>query len=289
MDELIIYDKGGQDRGIRGMFRIIRVLKSKKFDLTFIPHRSIRSALIARCANIPKRIGFHNSAGSFLYSDVVGHRSGVGVHEIERNLDLIAIFKASIGSTRPEIFPDDKDKKRVSAFLKESRKSPSKPIIAVAPGSVWATKRWLCDRFAEVSNRLIEEEDAEIVLIGGAEDEKLCRHIASNLDFAPIIAAGRLTLRQSAELLKRCHLLLSNDSAPVHLSSAVGTPVVSIFGPTVKDFGFYPYGERNTVVEIELYCRPCGSHGGNKCPEGHFRCMREITADNVLGRIRDIK
>jgi len=118
-------------------------------------------------------------------------------------------------------------------------------------------------------------------LVGGKQDQMLCEEIARQ-DGTAISVAGQLTIRQSAELLRRCHLLVSNDSAPVHMASAVGTPVVAIFGPTIPGFGFYLYGPKNKIVERDLSCRPCGLHGSKKCPLGTHQCMKDIQPEKVF-------
>ena len=128
---------------------------------------------------------------------------------------------------------------------------------------------------------------AKVVLIGGASDRVLCDEIARRTTNAPLIAAGRLTLRESAALLAQCDLLLSNDSAPVHIAAAVGTPVIALFGPTTPSLGFAPYGPGHTVLEVPLDCRPCGKHGGKRCPKRHFRCMRNLAPEQVFHRIAE--
>jgi heptosyltransferase-2 len=155
-------------------------------------------------------------------------------------------------------------------------------MIALAPGTVWNTKRWPAERFAELARKL-DGEGYTVALVGGAEDRPLCDAIVSAAAPARIFtAAGALSLLRSAELIRRCQLLVSNDSAPMHLGVAVGTPVVALFGATVPEFGFAPYGPKDLVVEIRgLSCRPCSSHGGARCPINTFDCMLRISADRV--------
>ena len=125
-----------------------------------------------------------------------------------------------------------------------------------------------------------------MILIGGPADNDIAGQVIDAATSSPINLVGKLSLRESALLIRHCQLLLTNDSAPLHLAVGVKTPVVAIFGPTVRDFGFYPYGKDDIVVEIdELPCRPCGKHGGQQCPEGHFDCMRQITAAQVVKSI----
>jgi heptosyltransferase-2 len=181
----------------------------------------------------------------------------------------------------PELFPDEGDYLAVEVLLKAQGAPPAGPFIAIAPGSVWPTKRWLPERFGRVADHLIQE-NFRVVFIGSSMDRGLCESIVSGMHHRPIVAAGHWSLRQSAAFLSRCRVLLSNDSAPVHMGVAMGTRVVALFGPTVPAFGFAPYGEDHAVIQRNVSCRPCSVHGGKRCPQGHFRCMKEISVEEVL-------
>ena len=162
-----------------------------------------------------------------------------------------------------------------------------KNILAVAPGTIWNTKRWPADRFAAVCKQ-ISSENITIVLIGGKEDEALCKEVMEIVQTKNVFStAGELSLLQSAELIRRCKVLISNDSAPMHLAVAVGTPVIAIFGATVPEFGFAPRGPRNIVIETNgLQCRPCSIHGGDTCPINTFECMLSITPEVVVDKVK---
>jgi heptosyltransferase-2 len=162
-------------------------------------------------------------------------------------------------------------------------------MVAIAPGSVWNTKRWIQEHFVGLIKILVDE-GYSIAVVGGAEDASLCQEIERATGNERVLnAAGRLMLLQSAELLRRCKVVVSNDSAPMHLAGAVGTPVVAIFGATVPQFGFGPTGALDEVVEtLGLPCRPCSIHGGDACPIGTFVCMKQITPGQVLEKVRMI-
>ena len=172
--------------------------------------------------------------------------------------------------------------KKIDEFVASSDLQNEKRLIAIAPGTIWNTKRWLKEQFAALA-RMLYQKGYAIVLIGGPEDLVLCGQIQELAGDAKIVnASGRLPLLQSAELLRRCRLLVSNDSAPMHLGVAMRTPVVAIFGATVPAFGFAPYGAHDVIVEtLGLPCRPCSIHGGEKCPIKTFVCMNNITAERV--------
>jgi heptosyltransferase-2 len=282
---VIEYDKRGGQRGLGGMFSISRALKVQRYDVALVPHRSLRSALVTALSRIPVRIGFDLSAGRFLFTETVHYEKNI--HEIERNLFFLKALDLSIPKKElPSVYPSTEDVRAVDRFFSEAQIKPNDKLIAIAPGSVWNTKRWLSERFSDLVRR-ISAAGMKVVLVGGREDESLSQKIASDAQGAYIsLSAGRFSILQSAELLRRCAALVSNDSAPMHLAVAMKTPVVAIFGATVPSFGFGPYGEKDVVVQIEgLPCRPCSIHGGDKCPIGTFECMVKISAEMVFAKI----
>ncbi len=281
---VIVFDKRGKDNGMTGLQLVAQKLKVWRYDIALIPHRSLRSALLARLAAIPRRIGFNTSGGRLLLTETIQYRKEL--HEVERNLE----FLPPIGLTIPEkplprLFPSEIDQARVNHFLSSYADFPSK-IVTIAPGSVWNTKRWLPERFIDLAKKVVQNGFG-VVLIGGGEDEELGRSILDAVDSPRCVSAiGALTLLQSAELIRRSHVLVSNDSAPMHLAVAMQTPVVAIFGATVPSFGFAPYGVHDVVVETPgLECRPCNIHGGPHCPIKTFDCMTRIEADGVLKHV----
>jgi heptosyltransferase-2 len=155
-------------------------------------------------------------------------------------------------------------------------------LIVVAPGSRWATKRWPPGRFARAADELARETAATVVLVGSDADREICASVRELMDAVPVDLSGGLPLGQLIALVKRAQLVLSNDSAAAHIAAATRTPVVAVFGPTVPAQGYAPYTDRARVVETEFECRPCGSHGSDKCPRGDFVCMESLDASSVV-------
>jgi len=283
VDELIIFDKKGKDKGIKGIIKMVRIISKGNYDVAFIPHRHFRSAIIPFLAGVRIRVGFDKSAFKFLYTYVVEYRQ---IHEIERNLSLLEPFGIKVNMKElPNLYPSDYDKFYIDGLLS----GVNSRIISIAPGSVWETKRWLKERFAELA-RFLSDDNFVVALIGGEEDFKLCEEIRRMSGSEKVLNfCGKLSLLQSAELIRRSIVLVSNDTAPMHIAVAMRTPVVAIFGSTVPKFGFYPYGEKDRIVQVEnLYCRPCGIHGRRKCPEGHFKCMRLIETEKVYLEVKNL-
>jgi heptosyltransferase-2 len=288
--ESLVFDKRRRQRGIGGMLRISRTLRDRRFDLAIVPHRSMRSALITHRAEIPVRIGFSTSAGRFLFTDTVLYDRNA--HEIDRNLSLVHPLGISVSHpVLPAVYPSAEDVTTVNRMLAEARARgvDTGNLIAVAPGSVWNTKRWPAERFASLVQRLAGD-GFSVAFVGGEDDRPLCDAIAAASGGTEVLnSAGDLTLLQSAELIRRCKVAVSNDSAPMHLAVAVRVPVVAIFGATAPQYGFAPRGALDSIVETNgLSCRPCAIHGGKQCPVGTFDCMLRISPDEVLERIRAI-
>ncbi len=209
--------------------------------------------------------------------------------QIDRNLSLLhPLGIRNMVSDVPALYPSDEDRTIIDKCWKQWELGRQR-VIAFAPGSIWATKRWLPERFAEVAKYFVQKK-YRVVLVGGKEDRQLCENICSQAGSdCIVIAAGDLSLLQSAELIRRCSVLLSNDSAPLHLATAVQTPVVAIFGATVPQFGFAPRGKHDMVLGVEgLSCRPCAIHGGNRCPIGTFDCMNKMSVQTVVRAMEKI-
>lgn len=271
----IAYDKRRLDRGLSGLLRLARMLRREGYARAVLPHRSLRSAAIARLAGIPERIGFAGGPASWSYTRVV--EAPAGVHDAERQLALAAdgVDARSGGRARVSLGLTGEDRLAADRWLTE--RGITGDFTALAPGSIWGTKRW--GGYVQLAARL----QGPVVVLGGPDDLPLAREVAAAAGERGHSAAGALPLRVSAALLERARVLVTNDSAPLHLAGAVGTRTVAIFGPTVPAFGFGPRGARDRIIEIRgLECRPCSHHGPETCPLGHHKCMQMIAVGTVL-------
>ena len=280
--EAIAYDKRGADAGIAGFLRMVRRLRAGEYDIAFLAQGSLRSAALALLARIPSRIGFSTSGGAWLYTKRVAYREDL--HHAARLLQLARPNgrEPTPEELRPVLVPGDQERAAVDALLREHGIAPGDALIALAPGSVWGTKRW--PYYPQLAATL--GSMAHVIVVGSADDTPLAADIKA---FAPssVDATGRLSLLASAELLRRAAILVTNDSAPEHLASAVDTPTIALFGPTVPEFGFGPLATRSAVLGLDdLACRPCDRHGPARCPLGHHRCMRDLSPERVAERVR---
>jgi len=279
--DIIVYDKRGRDRGIGGFVRLARRLRANRYAHAYLAQGSARSAALVLAAGIRRRIGFETSAGRRLYTSRVAYIENE--HHAARLLRL-AVNGGELSPTlvRPRLFPGVAERQAVDELLGQHGWGAA-PFVAFAPGSVWATKRW--PYYAE----LVAELDAHIAIVGSVADRELAAEIAHKGGARVVDCTGQLSLLASAELIGRARVLVTNDSAPLHLASAMGTPTVVAFGPTVPEFGFGPLAPRSRVLGVTtLACRPCDRHGPQRCPLGHWRCMREITPRHVAEAVREL-
>ncbi|MGH7537247.1 MAG: glycosyltransferase family 9 protein [Gemmatimonadales bacterium] len=179
----------------------------------------------------------------------------------------------------PEFFLGPPARERVGRWLAERGVNDS-PLAVLAPGAAHFTKRWPMDRWIALAERLRARGYA-LAVVGGPED----RAMAQDLATLAASTAGEFALQETGALLERARVAISGDTGVMHMATAVGTPVVALFGPTVGQFGFFPYSTKATVLQRDLTCRPCTAMGGPRCPMGHHRCLTDIAPDEVAAAV----
>ena len=287
-DDVISWDKRGGEGGPIGTLAVVRRLREAGADVALVPHRSFRSALLPALAGVPSRVGFDESGGRAFLTRRAPYRARQ--HEIER----IASLAEAVGVPVPDggvpfsvrVRPDDTE--RAERFLEAEGVAPGRPVVLVAHGSRWRTKRWPPERFAEAAATLASDLGGVVAIAGAPSDRSSAAAVAGRLASAPVDAVGRLDMGGWLALVRRASILLSNDSATAHVAAGVGTPVVAVFGPTVPGMGYAPYSVRARVVGTDLGCRPCGRHGHDACPLGHFGCMLGVSVDAVVAAAREL-
>jgi heptosyltransferase-2 len=253
--------------------RLVLKIRRTKYDLAFSLQRSMTSSLIMVMGGIPERIGL---SGQRLLTQMV--KPERGLHIRDRYLALLRPFTMKVFDRNTALHWTDAEEKTAEGLI--PRRAADVQRAGVAPGSKWATKRWPEEYYTELIKNLARS-GVELFLIGGREDRSLCDAILRSSGEAAVNTCGRLSILESAALIRRLDLMIANDSAPLHIADAVGTPVFAIFGPTVRRFGCTPYRPHDRLFELDLDCRPCSRHGGRRCPQGHFRCMRDIPPEQI--------
>jgi heptosyltransferase-2 len=278
---VIRYDK--RNSGLSGLLKIISKIRKERYNIVICPHRSFRSALLTYCSYARIKIGFNRNLMSFLLTRKVNYdRSS---HEIQRNLELVKNipgirFTDPANTLKPELFPSDNDKLFVDKLLSSASSSR---LITFAPCSKWFTKQLPLHKSAEIVKAFINSGNT-VILIGGADDIPYCRNIEKEITGSPLMnLCGRLTPLQSTVIIGRSRCLISVDSAAAHLCASTDTPIIQIYGSTVPAFGFYPLTSKNVIIENgSLSCRPCTDHGKRRCPLKHFKCMEDLSAEDIV-------
>jgi len=264
-----------------------RQLRSDKYNVVIDLHGSLRSLLIRRAMKafrvltlrkfrlhrailiLCKRNLYPDDHGMALW--MMDATKSLGIEDDGDGLDLFV---------NPEI--EVQVKNRLTSEMGQGN------IIAFAPGARHTTKRWLIEHWCDLAKTLISQSDVNILVLGSADEKSLGDEIIGAIGNRGWNAAGEFNLEETAAALNYCQLVISNDSGIMHIAAARKVPVVGIFGPTVRAFGFYPFRVPFRIVEKSLPCRPCSTKGSSLCPLGHFRCMRDITVDQVFQAYVDI-
>lgn len=281
------YDKRGTHSGVGGFRAVARLAHAHEAtDVAYLAQGSLRSAALAVAAGFERRVGFDSSTGRIFYTERRAYRADQ--HHAERLWRLAAGDDAPSPDARvlrPSLHPGAEEREAVQRVL-DAHGHAGEPLVALAPGSVWATKRW--PYYAALSRRL--SALGRVVVLGSDADRELAKAIATETFGSAIDATGRLSLLGSAEMLARAQVLVSNDSAPLHLASAMNTPTVALFGPTVPAFGFGPLASTRRIAQVEmLACRPCDAHGPQRCPLEHWRCMRDLSVAEVEQAVLEVR
>ncbi|HUW84266.1 MAG TPA: lipopolysaccharide heptosyltransferase II [Phycisphaerae bacterium] len=285
MDEILLWP-GGQTKTTRreGFARLACELRRRRIDLAVLLANSFRSALLASLAGARQRVGYDRDGRGLLLTDrLVAQRLDGDFVPVPmvRYYNAIAAFLGCREFPEGLVLPaGPEDDRRFAEICRQYRVGPKRPLVVVNPGAAYGqAKCWLPARFAELSDRLIDTQAAQVVVTCGPGEVSIARRIEANLRReATVLADDPLSLRQLMGLIRRCDLLVTNDSGPRHIAAAYGVPVVSIFGPTDPRWSETGYPlERKVIADVD--CTHCMKR---VCPTDH-RCMRALTVEMVLG------
>ena len=282
VDEVIYFDNvPAIDTGL------LKKLRSLHFDLmlVFYPMGVVDLPLVTATAGIRRRFGFRDAVRGNLYTHPfdIDYRRGEG----RSNLDLACRAGGRPGGG-PFFFIGAADRERVDRFFADNRIRPGEIVISMHPGSQ-EMKRWPKHHFAAIGDRLARDYRARVVLLGGPDEEALCRDISKLMRARPIVAAESLALKETAEVIRRSALFIGNDSGLMHIASAVSTPLIGLFGPTdtVKN---RPWGDpkKTIIIKGRMNCAPCYRNGQMPCIHGKNLCMAGISVEEVYARSQSL-
>ncbi len=293
--KLYVWDKRRNKN--RNLFKLIKELRKTEYDHIINAQRFFSTGLMTMLARGKEKIGFDKNPLSFFFDQRVKHEipepekmrpydpkasTAPTTHEVDR---LNALIEHLTDRSRPlpRLHPSEAVRAEVHRLIiaHPERSRSTDHLIILAPASVWYTKQWPEEKWVELIKAL--PTDKRILLIGAPGDAPMCERIQIAAARGEVLA-GKLSLLGTAALMQRAEMNYVNDSAPLHIASAMHAPVTAVFCSTVPAFGFGPLRGNGRVVERTepLYCRPCGLHGYRACPEGHFKCAKEIEVERVL-------
>jgi len=286
-DEPIAYDPAGEHRGWKGRERLVRELRARRFDIALLLPNSFDAAWLAWRSGIPERIGYARDGRSPLLTKAipVPKPGEIPPHEKFYYLELLVRAGWSDKLSDPThiaLEVPDADRQRAEQTLLAAGARPAALRVAVGAGASYgAAKCWPPDRFAKTLNQMVNETDAEVIVLGAPGEASVSAAIARELRRRPIDLTGKTAIAELPALLSQCHLFLGNDSGAMHVAAAVGLPVVAVFGPSDPG-GTAPVTPRATIVQQKPYCSPCFLR---RCPTDH-RCMKSVTPEMVSAALR---
>ena len=271
LKKIIIWNK---NKKYKSLFKTIKTIRQEKYNTVICVQRFFNAGLIAATSGAKNIIGFKKNPLSFLFSATINHQFNKNIHETERNNSLINNIVANTNSPL-KLHINQIDNTKLEELI-------STPFICIAPASVWFTKQYPANQWVELINNITKYR---IYIIGAPNDEKLASYLIENSLSKNIKSlCGKLSLLESAALMKYAQMNYVNDSAPMHLASAVNAKVCAIYCSTIPEFGFGPLSNDSFIIQSKenLKCRPCGLHGHNSCPKKHFNCAKTINTQQLL-------
>ncbi len=278
---VLIWDK--KKNKLRNLFNVLIGIRREKYDKVINVQRYTATGILTAFSKAKEKIGFDKNPLSRFFDVKVEHVFN-DLHETERNHLLIKHI-VNTPVLKPKLYPSSADEEFVVSVLAGSFRDAPGPhtFITISPASVWFTKQYPPNKWAAFINKI--PHHIKVYLLGGKTDRSLCEAIIQMTESnTPVNLCGELNFLQSAALMKHAQMNYVNDSAPMHFASAVNAPVTAVYCSTIPGFGYGPLSDIKFIVERKepLYCRPCGLHGHQACPQAHFKCALEINDEQLL-------
>jgi len=281
LNEVIIYDKEGPERGLLGNLKFIWALAWKRFDIAIILHPTARAHIVTFFSGIPRRIGYDKKMGSLL-TKRIPHTKQLGLkHESDYSLDILSYIGIETEEKMLCVPVNAESECRIGELFAKNGINGQDTVIVVNPGASCPSKRWRPENFAKVSDTLAERYDAKIVIISDSRDKYFADSVSKEMKAKSLNLAGLTAVKDLASVFKRSDLFISNDSGPVHIACATGVPVIAIFGRNDRGLSperWGPMGKNDIVLHKDVGCDICMAHN---CRIG-FKCLDAITVGEVV-------
>lgn len=284
VDDIIVYDEKGRDRGPLAKLRLILRLRKERFDIAFLLHRSWTRALLVFLAGIPQRVGYNTKNRGLFLTHRIEPLEG-DLHKSDYYLGVIEGYGILVGDRTCELAVSPQAQGDMERLLAQEKISGQERLIVVNSGGNWDLKRWPRENFGRLVKALAENLKGKVVLPGGAKDLALAQEIGRASGVKPVILAGKTNLKQLIALMARAELVISADSGPLHMANSVGVPVIAIFGPTRPETTG-PRGKGKAIIlQKDVGCNQAVCYNLT-CPDNV--CMRAVLVEDVLAAVRRV-
>lgn len=289
-DELIEYENLAKHRGLMGRWRIIQSLRERKFDLAILFQKAFEAALFSYFSAIATRVGYDTDKRGFLLTHRIHETEEVRKkHHVEYFLDIARILGCEIHDKSLYFHVGEEDRMTAHKIINRLNLKPEKRIVVIHPGTSKPERGWHTERFSSLANKIIKEFDAQIVLTGSEQDLLISKQIIAGMKQEAIDLTGQLSIKEMGAFLERCTLFIGNDSGPMHIAGAVGTPIVALFGPGIPE-KTAPYVDpaQYEVITKKYRCAPCRQKFFKECQpstSGKPHCIEDISVEDVLGAV----
>ncbi|MCY4403388.1 MAG: glycosyltransferase family 9 protein [Candidatus Poribacteria bacterium] len=267
IDASLVYDNRGEHAGLKGRIKLIKALRREKYDLVV----NLRDSFIARCV------------GAEHWGLVRGDRER---HAVTRYLEVLSKQGIDTTDAYPQLQLTEVELATAQCFLDETGITSKRLLIGIHPGGNWEYKLWSAEKYVQLATTLLDEKDVSILLFAGPNERELQAQVADSMTTSPILVETH-NLREVAALIRACDVYIGNDTGPMHIAAAVGTPVIALFGST-NHIRSGPYGDKHVVVQsgLDLGCNPChpGRNPGG-CGAGSCAVIDGITVEQVLNAV----
>lgn len=275
LNNILIWNKN--NKKYKELFKTLKKIRKRKYDYVFNLQRFFSSGFITVFSKAKRKYGFKKNPLSIFFTKSYEHIIDpfIEIHEVTRNATLLSEFTTP-KICLPKLYPSENDFEKTKIYK-------TKKYICIAPASIWFTKQFPIKKWIEFINKI--EQDINVYLLGSKSDTVFCNQIILRTEKNNVInLSGRLSILESAALIKDAAMNYVNDSAPLHIASAMNANTSAIFCSTVPGFGFGPLADNSNIIEVKekLKCRPCGIHGKKECPEKHFKCAMDIDVDKMV-------
>lgn len=281
IDELISIDKKGYHNKLTTYLQFVKEIRQQKFDTVINLHANERASFIAALSGAKTIVGYSTFGLGMFFDKVIENRKAIK-HQVHAHFDVLreTLGISSFDDRGLEMWLDDRAEKRASEIWQEAFPRMQGKVVGLNIGASWETKRWRKEHYAKLADELLDKGYG-VAYYGGPMDvdivEETIGLMRNKQHEALATFTGKMTLLELAALLKKCNVLVTNDTGPMHVAVAMNVPLVSMFGPSPVP-GFYPYSETSIVIKSPMHCHPCGKH---QCPTKH-ECMWQIGVDTVM-------